>query len=93
MRLVRHVIDGAETEARDGRRFFAVDPWTRGPWAEVCLGDREDAARAVLAVCRRLAIPVVPRGAVHAICNAGRDAAEVLLGYSSAAREFALAGE
>jgi quercetin dioxygenase-like cupin family protein len=36
---------------------------------------------------------VVPRGAVHAICNAGSDPAEVLLGYSSAAREFALAGE
>lgn len=49
MRLVRHVIDGAETESRDGRRFFSVDPWTREPWAEVCLGDREDAARAVSA--------------------------------------------
>jgi mannose-6-phosphate isomerase-like protein (cupin superfamily) len=36
---------------------------------------------------------VVPRGAVHAIRNAGSDPAEVLLGYSSATREFALAGE
>ena len=34
---------------------------------------------------------VVPRGAVHAIRNAGAEPAEIVLGYSSAAREFALA--
>lgn len=34
---------------------------------------------------------VVPRGSVHTISNAGTTAAEVLLGYSAAVREFALA--
>ena len=34
---------------------------------------------------------VVPRGAVHRIKNAGTTPAEVILSYSSAAREFTLA--
>jgi len=34
---------------------------------------------------------VVPRGAVHAIRNAGAGTAELMLSYSSAAREFTLA--
>lgn len=34
---------------------------------------------------------VVPRGAVHAIRNAGAAPAELMLSYSSAAREFTLA--
>lgn len=34
---------------------------------------------------------VVPRGAVHSIRNAGTSPAELVLGYSAAVREFALA--
>lgn len=34
---------------------------------------------------------VVPRGAVHSIRNAGGSPAELVLGYSAAVREFALA--
>lgn len=35
MELIRHVIDGAEVESADGRRFPDVNPWTRRAWAEV----------------------------------------------------------
>ena len=35
---------------------------------------------------------VVPRGAVHAIRNVGTEPARLILSYSSAAREFELAG-
>jgi aminomuconate-semialdehyde/2-hydroxymuconate-6-semialdehyde dehydrogenase len=44
-----HVIDGIEVESLDGARFETVDPWTREPWAEVALGGRADADRAVAA--------------------------------------------
>ncbi|MFG2861209.1 aldehyde dehydrogenase family protein [Streptomyces sioyaensis] len=47
-----HVIDGSETESADGRRFTTVDPWTREPWAEVALGGRAEAERAVAAARR-----------------------------------------
>ena len=36
-------------------------------------------------------LTVVPRGAVHRLRNAGAEPAEVLLSYSSSAREFKLA--
>lgn len=36
-------------------------------------------------------LTVVPRGAVHGLRNAGAEPAEVLLSYSSSAREFKLA--
>ncbi|GEL18766.1 aldehyde dehydrogenase family protein [Pseudonocardia asaccharolytica] len=49
MEFIGHVIDGAETEAADGRRFDSVDPWTREPWAQVALGGQADADRAVAA--------------------------------------------
>src|SRR5262245_45977981 len=44
-----HVVDGAEVPSLDGARFPSVDPWTREPWAEVALGGRADADRAVAA--------------------------------------------
>jgi aminomuconate-semialdehyde/2-hydroxymuconate-6-semialdehyde dehydrogenase len=47
-----HVIDGVEVPSLDGARFPSVDPWTREPWAEIALGGRADADRAV-AVARR----------------------------------------
>ena len=52
MDLVRHVIDGEHVESRDGGRFDSVNPWTREPWAEVALGGRRDAQRAVDAARR-----------------------------------------
>jgi len=36
-------------------------------------------------------LTVVPRGAVHGLRNAGAEPAEVILSYSSCAREFTLA--
>jgi aminomuconate-semialdehyde/2-hydroxymuconate-6-semialdehyde dehydrogenase len=47
-----HVIDGVEVESFDGARFDTVDPWTRQPWAEVALGGKADADRAVAAARR-----------------------------------------
>jgi aminomuconate-semialdehyde/2-hydroxymuconate-6-semialdehyde dehydrogenase len=47
-----HVIDGAEVASLDGARFATVDPWTRDPWAEVALGSKADADRAVAAARR-----------------------------------------
>lgn len=47
MTLVRHVIGGEEVESLDGRRFSSVNPWTREVWAEVALGGKADAARAI----------------------------------------------
>ena len=41
------VIDGVESESADGARFDTIDPWTREPWAEVALGSKADADRAV----------------------------------------------
>ncbi len=49
---------------------------------------RLGAEQAALAAGER---SVVPRGAVHAIRNVGSDPAEIVLCYSSPAREFALA--
>ncbi|HVB49872.1 MAG TPA: cupin domain-containing protein [Burkholderiales bacterium] len=51
---------------------------------------RRGAQRVVLGAGDR---SVVPRGAVHAIRNTGSEPAEIVLCYSSAAREFALAEE
>ncbi len=54
MTLVRieHVIDGEPVGSRSGATFASVDPWTRAPWAEVALGDADDAARAIAAARR-----------------------------------------
>src|ERR1035437_6620515 len=52
MEQIRHIIDGAEVDSASGARFHSVDPWTQQPWAEVALGDAEDAARAVTAARR-----------------------------------------
>ncbi len=49
---------------------------------------RIDAATATLGAGQHA---VVPRGAVHSLRNAGGAAAELVLGYSAAVREFALA--
>ncbi len=47
-----HIIDGQEVESLDGARMDSVDPYTREPWAQVALGGRADAARAVAAARR-----------------------------------------
>ena len=52
MELIPHVIDGRETESRDGARFPTVDPYTRQAWADVALGGRDEAALAVTAARR-----------------------------------------
>jgi aminomuconate-semialdehyde/2-hydroxymuconate-6-semialdehyde dehydrogenase len=52
MDLIRHVIDGAEVESADGRRFPDVNPWTRTVRAEVAEGGRAEAEAAVLAARR-----------------------------------------
>lgn len=44
-----HVIDGDEEASLDGARFDTVDPFTREPWAQVALGRKSDADRAVAA--------------------------------------------
>ncbi|TDE35335.1 aldehyde dehydrogenase [Actinomadura sp. 6K520] len=50
MDLIPHVIDGRETGS--GERFPTVDPYTRRPWAQVALGGRDEAGRAVTAARR-----------------------------------------
>ncbi|MGD1257100.1 aldehyde dehydrogenase [Mycobacterium seoulense] len=52
MNVIRHFIDGAETESSSGARFDTVDPWTRQPWAQVALGGAEEVDRAVTAARR-----------------------------------------
>jgi aminomuconate-semialdehyde/2-hydroxymuconate-6-semialdehyde dehydrogenase len=52
MEFIPHIIDGQETESSDGARFASVDPWPREPYAEVALGGRQDADRAVRAARR-----------------------------------------
>ncbi|TDD80445.1 aldehyde dehydrogenase [Actinomadura darangshiensis] len=52
MELIPHVIDGRETESRDGVRFPTVDPFTGRTWAEAALGGRDEAALAVTAARR-----------------------------------------
>lgn len=47
MEFFGHVIDGQEVSS--GTTFSSVDPYTGQPWAEVALGDRTDADRAVAA--------------------------------------------
>jgi aminomuconate-semialdehyde/2-hydroxymuconate-6-semialdehyde dehydrogenase len=44
-----HVIDGQEVDALDGATMPSIDPYTQQPWAEVALGGRADAERAVTA--------------------------------------------
>ena len=52
MEFFGHVIDGAERESLDGRRFDSVDPYTREPWAQVALGGAPEADLAVTAARR-----------------------------------------
>jgi acyl-CoA reductase-like NAD-dependent aldehyde dehydrogenase len=52
MTLIRHVIGDQEVESLSGERFPDRNPWTRSPWAEVVLGSRADADRAVDAARR-----------------------------------------
>ncbi|MGH7905971.1 MAG: aldehyde dehydrogenase [Candidatus Binataceae bacterium] len=52
MKFVPHIIDGHEVESLDGKRFPSINPYTREPWAEVALGSRRDAERAVAAARR-----------------------------------------
>jgi len=52
MELITHVIDGEQVESASGRRFPTVDPWTREPYADVALGDAQDADAAVQAARR-----------------------------------------
>ncbi|MBX3095198.1 MAG: aldehyde dehydrogenase [Cryobacterium sp.] len=47
-----HVIDGVEGPSASGLVFASIDPYTRLPWAEVALGDKSDADRAVAAARR-----------------------------------------
>ncbi|MGW6401271.1 aldehyde dehydrogenase [Streptomyces sp. NPDC055134] len=47
MEFFGHIIDGKETESDSGSTFTSTDPYTREPWAEVALGDKTDADRAV----------------------------------------------
>jgi aminomuconate-semialdehyde/2-hydroxymuconate-6-semialdehyde dehydrogenase len=50
--VIRHVIDGNETESSSGARLDTIDPWTQQPWAQVALGGPEEAGRAVAAARR-----------------------------------------
>ncbi|MGW1028296.1 aldehyde dehydrogenase [Streptomyces sp. NPDC002577] len=52
MEFYGHVIDGQEVASHSGATFTSVDPYTREPWAEIALGDRTDADRAVAAARR-----------------------------------------
>lgn len=47
-----HVIDGVEGPSATGLVFPSIDPYTRLPWAEVALGGKEEADRAVAAARR-----------------------------------------
>ncbi|MFI8793711.1 aldehyde dehydrogenase [Streptomyces sp. NPDC055105] len=47
MEFFGHIIDGKETKSESGSTFTSIDPYTREPWAEVALGDKVDADRAV----------------------------------------------
>src|ERR1700677_713852 len=52
MKFIPHIIDGREVESLDGKRFESINPYTRKPWAEVALGGRLDAERAVTSARR-----------------------------------------
>jgi aminomuconate-semialdehyde/2-hydroxymuconate-6-semialdehyde dehydrogenase len=52
MEFFGHVIDGAEVASLDGATMADVDPYTREQWAEVALGGKADADRAVAAARR-----------------------------------------
>ena len=49
MEFFGHIIDGVEVESLDGARMTTIDPYTREPWAEVALGGKADADRAIAA--------------------------------------------
>ncbi len=49
MQFYGHVIDGAEVESIDGARMDTIDPYTQQPWAQVALGGKADAERAIAA--------------------------------------------
>lgn len=49
LKFIPHVIGGREIESADGKRFESVNPYTQKPWAEVALGGRTEADRAVAA--------------------------------------------
>lgn len=42
-----HVIGGEEVDSLDGATFDSIDPWLREPWAEIALGGKADADRAI----------------------------------------------
>ncbi|MDI3313841.1 MAG: aldehyde dehydrogenase [Mycobacterium sp.] len=44
-----HIINGEEVGSLDGATFDSVDPWPREPWAEIALGGKADADRAIAA--------------------------------------------
>jgi hypothetical protein len=44
-----HIIDGEEVGSLDGATFDSVDPWLREPSAEIALGGKADAERAIAA--------------------------------------------
>ncbi len=52
LKFIPHVIGGREIESVDGKRFESVNPYTQKPWAEVALGGRVEAERAVAAARR-----------------------------------------
>ena len=49
MNFYGHIINGEEVESLDGARFDTIDPYTRQPWAQVALGGKADADRAIAA--------------------------------------------
>ncbi len=52
MDLIQHVIDGQDVDSQSGKSFPTIDPWTQQPYADVALGDAEEADRAVAAARR-----------------------------------------
>lgn len=49
MELFQHVIGGSEVPSIDGQVMDDIDPYTQQPWAQVALGSKADADRAVAA--------------------------------------------
>jgi aminomuconate-semialdehyde/2-hydroxymuconate-6-semialdehyde dehydrogenase len=47
-----HIIDGEEVGSLDGATFDSVDPWLREPSAEIALGGKADAERAIAAASK-----------------------------------------
>ncbi|GEM_PF-1472311 len=49
MELFQHVIGGSEVPSIDGQTMPDIDPYTQEQWADVALGGRADADKAVAA--------------------------------------------